>query len=69
MTVHSLETAKKVVEEIGAENVAAVYSYVAATSGELLFAVFHKNTPIDILGNPFLVDSRLLFQNGKWLEE
>lgn len=68
MTVYSLETAKALVDEINTNKVTAVYSYRHSLTNDLLFAVFTKNSIIDIYDSPFCKDVKLLFENGKWNE-
>ncbi len=66
MTVTGLERAKALVEEIGKDKVKAVYRYNTIEGKGEQYAVFLKGDYIDIHGNPYVVDPRLVFIAGAW---
>ena len=69
MTIHSLESAKRVVEEAGRNQVEAVFKYHHTVTKNILFAVFLKGTFIDIYQSPFCEFIETLFENGEWKDD
>lgn len=67
MTVHSLQTAKDLVSEMGQNHVLGVYSYRHTMNNEQLWAVFLDSGVVDIYDSPFCKDIKVLFEKGKWL--
>ena len=68
MTVESLETAKAVVEEEGADGIKAVYKYIHKMTGKELYAIFLKGQYVDVFDAPLCMNPQEVFSNGVWKE-
>ena len=67
MTVDSWKVAMKTVEEIGIDNVEAVFLYTHTQSKETLYAIFMKNQYIDIYQSPNCEFIERIFEQGEWI--
>ena len=67
MTVSTLEMAKELVDEIGADKVHSVYQYINANNDKKMYAVFIASDFVDIHNSPYVKDPVLLFLDGKWI--
>lgn len=68
MTVEKLETAQALVDEIGIDDVEAVYRYVHSLNKKTMYAVFPKGQYIDIHEAPYATEVCRVFADGAWGE-
>jgi hypothetical protein len=69
MTIQKIETVKKLIEEMGSENVGSVWEYINGMNNQTMFAVFSKNQPCDIFSSPFVKEPKQIWLDGIFLDE
>jgi hypothetical protein len=68
MTVHSLDTARKMVEE-APDSIYAVYEFTHAISREKLWSVESYVNQGSTLRSPYCDDARLIYAEGRWFDD
>jgi hypothetical protein len=68
MTVHSLDTARKIVEE-DPDGVYAVYEYRHVISGDKLWSVESYVNQGSTLCSPYCDNVRVIYAEGVWLDD
>ena len=66
MTIEHVENVKKLIEEIGENQIGGIYKYRHVGTGKKVYAVFIKDQYIDIYRSPFCTEIETVFYNGKW---